>query len=182
MHLCQQDWASTFRPVLLSLICNIWAYMLTNACTHTYTNTHNFCFFSLLKKMIDDYGFWCIDCMLLWNYIFGAGWVLEGRQIGLTKWEWAQSGVSWIGSLGNGAPKGSEWFQHWHHRLTSILPLLLHVITLERRIAVPKWREIFETESTPLFILQYMLHSPTWWHCCTNGKAAVQLSVFLLLQ
>lgn len=28
--------------------------------------------------------FWCIDCMLLWNYIFAAG--CAGRKIGKTKW------------------------------------------------------------------------------------------------
>lgn len=38
-----------------------------------------------LAEMIDESSSWCIDCMLLWNYIFAAGWALWGRQIGMTK-------------------------------------------------------------------------------------------------
>lgn len=54
--------------------------------------------------------------------------------------------MSWLERMDNwglGAPKCQDWFQH--HRQTSILPRLLHVITQERKIAVSKWGFSFQT-------------------------------------
>lgn len=69
-------------------------YMYLNidiqTCMHSEIHPHTIfpiCFFYFIKNDRWEYSFCCIDCMLLWNYIFGAGWALEGRQIGLTKWE-----------------------------------------------------------------------------------------------
>lgn len=98
------DWASTFN-----LSHPVWFITFELQCMHFHIHKHaqffNICFFLsffFFQKMIDGHRFCYIDCMLLWNYIFGAGWTLEGRQIGMTKWEWAQSSVGWIGWLGNG--------------------------------------------------------------------------------
>lgn len=82
------DWASAFDQScfgwfeIFGLDTDINIHALANTLTHT---IFPICFFS--PQMIDEYSFWCIDWMLLWNYIFGAGWALEERQIGLTKWE-----------------------------------------------------------------------------------------------
>lgn len=80
--------------------------------------------------------------------------------------------MSWLERLGKGAPKGQDQFQH--RRQTSILPLLLHVITQERKIAVPKWRSL---KWNPLHF-----SSPCYAHWYGNTlKATVQLDGFLLL-
>lgn len=91
VHLCvtalTTEPAHLTNPVLADLKYLGWTQISTymHLQIHWHTQFSLFVFFS--PQMIDEYSFWCIDWMLLWNYIFGAGWALEERQIGLTKWE-----------------------------------------------------------------------------------------------